>query len=75
MDQTGKFLHQSIRGNKYQIILHKINGKSTCIEPMKNKTEGGMILAQIQELDRMRDQVTVIKHQVIDNKILAAYIN
>ena len=42
---------------------------------MKNKTEGGMILAQSQELDRMRDQVTVIKHQVIDNKILAAYIN
>ena len=42
---------------------------------MKNKTEGGMILAQIQELDRMRDQVTVIKHQVIDNKILAEYIN
>ena len=42
---------------------------------MKNKTEGGMILAQSQELDRMRYQVIVTNHQVIDNEILAEYMN
>ena len=31
---------------KYQIILHEIDGNSTWIEPMKNKAEGGVILAR-----------------------------
>ena len=38
MDQTGKLPHILSRGNQYQMILHKIDGKSTCIEPVKNKT-------------------------------------
>ena len=29
MEQIGKLPHRSIRGNKYQIILHKIYGDST----------------------------------------------
>ena len=41
---------------------------------MKNNTEGEMILAQSQELDRIMNQVIVTKHQVIDNKILTYYI-
>ena len=72
-DQTGKFLHRQIPENKYQIILHKIDGKSTWIEPMNNKTEGETIMVQCRALEIMRDQGIVPKHQVIKNKILAAY--
>ena len=39
-DQTGKLPHRLICGNRYQMILHEIDGNSTCIETMKNKTEG-----------------------------------
>ena len=44
-DQTGKFPHRSSRGNKYLMILQKIDGKSTFIERMKTNMEGEMILA------------------------------
>ena len=72
-DQTGIFLHRYILGNKYQMILHKIDGNSTWIEPMNNKTEVETILAQRRALEIMRDQGIVPKHQVIKNKILVAY--
>ena len=39
-DQTGKFPHASIRGNKYQMLIHKIYGNLSWVEPMKNKTQG-----------------------------------
>ena len=39
-DQTGKFPHTSSRGNNHQIVIHEINGNSTWVEPMKNKTKG-----------------------------------
>ena len=60
-DQTGEFPHWSSHGNKCQMILHKIDGKSTWIEPMKNETEGVMILARRRALDKMRDQGIVPK--------------
>ena len=39
-EQIGKFPYQSIRGNKYQMIIYKIYGNSICIEPIKKKIEG-----------------------------------
>ena len=45
-DQTGKFPHASSRGYNYQMIIHKIDGNSTWVEPMKNKSQGGMIGAR-----------------------------
>ena len=45
-DQTGRFPQQSSRGNNYQMILHDIDSNSTWVEPMKNRTEGEMILAR-----------------------------
>ena len=41
---TGKFSRTSIRGNKYQMILHKINFNSTWVEPMKNLTKVKIII-------------------------------
>ena len=55
------------------MILHEIYGNSTWIEPMKNKTEGGVILDQHRALERMKAQRIVPTHQVLDNEISAAY--
>ena len=68
-DHTGKFPHRSIRGNRYQMILHEIDGNSNRIEPMKNKTEGGVILARQRALEQMKEQGIVPTHQVLDNEI------
>ena len=71
-DQTVNFPTRSIRGNKYQIILSEIDGNSTWIEPMKNRTEGEMILARHRALERMKTQGVVPTHQVLDNEISTA---
>ena len=49
------------------MILHEIDGNSTLIEPMKYKTEGGVILAQRRALERMKAQGIVPTRQVIEN--------
>ena len=72
-DQTGKFPQSSSRGNNYQMIIHEIDGNSTWVEPMKNRTEGEMILARRRALARMKIQGIVPKHQVLDNEISVAY--
>ena len=74
IDQTGKFPHRSIRGNRYQVILQEIDCKSTWIEPMKNKTEGGMILSWHRSLERMKEQGILPTHQLMDNEISTAYV-
>ena len=52
--QTGKFPLRSSSGNQCQVIVHDINSGSSWIEPMKNKTEGEMILARRRALARMK---------------------
>ena len=54
-DQTGKFPHRSIRGNRYQMILHEIDGKSTWIEPTKKKDRGGDVLGPALRLGTDED--------------------
>ena len=44
-NQTGKFLWSFSQGNNYRTVIHEIDGDSTWVEPMKNRTEGEMILA------------------------------
>ena len=73
IDQTGKFPHRLIRGNKYQMILHEIDGNPTWIKPTKNKIEGEMILARRYALERMKAQGIVPTHQVLENEISTAY--
>ena len=55
------------------MILHDIDSNSTWVEPMKNRTEGEMILARQQALARMRIQGIIPSHQVLDNEISKAY--
>ena len=71
-DQTGKFPLRSSRGNHYQMVVHDIDSNSTWVEPMKNRTEGEMILARRRALAQMKLQGIIPKHQVLDNEILDA---
>ena len=72
-DQTGKFPFTSSRGNNYQMVVHDIDSNSTWVEPMKNRTEGEMILARRRALIRMKHQGIVPRHQVLVNEISNAY--
>ncbi len=46
-DQPGRFPATSNKGNKYIIVLVKIDGNYIDAEPMKSKTEGAMIKANL----------------------------
>ena len=65
-NQNGKLLRTSRLGNKYQMILHKINSNSTWFEPMKNLTEGDIIIARKCGLTRIRLCGLKPKHQILD---------
>ena len=66
-NQTVKFPCRSIQVNRYQMILREIGGNSTWIEPIKNKTEGGLILDRRRSLEQMKAQGVVPNHQVLYN--------
>ena len=72
-DQTGKFPHQSSRGNRYQMILYHVDSNLIWVEPMKNHTEGEMILARDRALARMTACGIKPKRQVLDNEASATY--
>ena len=55
------------------MIIHEIDGASTWVEVMNNRTEGEMIKARCRSLLRMKQQGIMPAHQVIDNKISQAY--
>ena len=68
-DQTGKFPHASSRGCNYQMIIHEIDGNSTWVDPMKNKSQGEMIRSRRAALLRMELQNIVSVFQIVDNEI------
>eukprot|EP00804_Cyclotella_cryptica_P012914 CCRYP_002274-RA/>CCRYP_002274-RA protein AED:0.23 eAED:0.09 QI:0/0/0/1/0/0/2/0/1265 len=72
-DQTGKFPHVSSRGYRYQMILYHVASNSIWVEPTKNRTEGKLFLAHSRALLRMKACNITPQHQVLDNKISAAY--
>ena len=55
------------------MAIHEIDRYSTWIEPMKKKTQGGMIKARRNALKRMQLQGIVPLHQILDNEISEAY--
>ena len=72
-NQTGKLPHSSIRGSNYQMIIHEIDGASTWVEVMKNRTEGEMIEEQRRGLLIMKQQGITPVHQVLDKEISQTY--
>ena len=71
--QTGKLPQTSSQGNKYHMILHKIDSNSTLVKPMKNRTRGEIIAARKRSLTRMRLCDLNPKHQILDNKASEKY--
>ena len=53
-DQKRKFPHVSIQGNRYMMVLAHIDSDSIWVEPMKNRTEGGMMLSRRLALQQMQ---------------------
>ena len=55
------------------MVLFDVDSSLTWVEPMKNHTEGKLILARHRGLARMRFQGIVPTHQILDNEISAAH--
>ena len=55
------------------MIIYEIDGASTWVEVMKNRTEGEIIEAQRRGLKIMRQQGITPAHQVLDNEISQTY--
>ena len=72
-DQTGNFPHVSIQGNRYMMVLAHIDSDSIWVEPMKNRTEGGMMLARRRALQKMHAVGIIPKRHVLDNETSMAY--
>jgi hypothetical protein len=53
-DQTGAFPHTSIQGNRYIMVGIHLNANCIFVKPMKTKTEGEMMRAYRQMVDRMK---------------------
>ena len=72
-NQTGKFPHVSSQGNRYMMVLAHIYSDSIWVEPMKNRTERGMMLARRLALKLNHAGGIISKRQVLDNKTSMAY--
>ena len=55
------------------MIIHEIDGNSTWVDPMKNKTQGEIINARRRALLRMKLQGIVPMHQILDNETSQAF--
>ena len=56
------------------MIAFHVDSNLIWVDPMKNQTEGEMILAQEQILDHTKACRIIPRHQIMDNKASAAYI-
>ena len=72
-NQTRKLLHTSRLDNKYQMILHTIESKSTWIEPMKNIIKGEIIISREHALKQMCLCGLNPRHQILDNEASEKY--
>ena len=72
-DQTSKFLRTSNCGKKDQMIVHEVDSNSTLVEPMKNRTEGEIIIARKRALKRIRFCGLKPRHKSLENEASDKY--
>jgi len=73
-DQTGRFPANSSSGNKYIMVLVKINGNYIDGEPMKDRTEGSLIKAYLILWAQITASKSVRpKTHVLDNEASEAF--
>jgi hypothetical protein len=72
-NQTGAFLFTLQYGNRCIMVAFHIDANYIFCEPMKNKTEGKMIAAYQQIINRMRTANLGLKHHRLDNEASTAF--
>jgi hypothetical protein len=68
-NQIGQFPTQSLDGNKYIMVMVKINSITILVEPMKNRKDAKMIRAYNTLLLQLKWAGIVPKKHVLDNKV------
>ncbi len=68
-NQTGQFPIQSLRGNKYIMVMVQINSNTILVEPMKNCKDDKMIQAYNALLLQLKRAGIVPKKHVLDNEV------
>ncbi len=68
-DQTGKFPTCSQQGNKYIMVMVKINSNAILVEPMKSRKDEEMIRAYNALLLQLKWAGIVPKKHILDNKV------
>jgi hypothetical protein len=68
-DQTCQFPIQSLRGNKYIIVMVEIDSNTILVEPMKNRKDAKIIRAYNTLLLQLKQSGITPKKHVLDNKI------
>jgi hypothetical protein len=71
-NQSGAFPFTSYHSNRYKMAAIQISANYIFCKPMKNKTEGKMIAAYQQILNRMRTSNLGLKHHRLDNETSTA---
>ncbi len=69
LDQTGRFLMCLQSGNKYIMVLVKINSNTILVEPMKSRKDMEIIQAYNALLLRLKRAGIIPKKHVLDNKV------
>jgi hypothetical protein len=70
LDQTGQFLMSSQSGNKYIMVLVKIDSNAILVEPMKSRKDTEMIQAYNALLLRLKRAGIIPKKHLLDNEFL-----
>ncbi len=68
-DQTGQFATRSKSGNKYIMIMVKIDSSAILVEPMKSRKDAEMIRAYNALLLHLQQAGIVPKKHVMDNEV------
>jgi hypothetical protein len=68
-NQTGQLAIQSLRGNKYIMVMVEIDSNSILVELMKNHKDAEMIRAYKALLLQLKRAGIIPKKHVLDNKV------
>jgi len=72
-DLTGRFPHQSSRGNNYVFVAYNYDGNAILVEPMQNREADTIISCWKKCHDRLINNGVVTTHYILDNECSAAF--
>ncbi len=75
LDQTGQFPTRLQSGNKYTMVLVKIDSNTILVEPMKSRKDTEMMQAYNSLLPQLKRAGIIPKKHVLDNKVLESMKN